>query len=100
MDPYLKLVFLTGVSRFLKVSIFSGLNQLQDITLNEEFSTVCGYTQSELESVFEDRLKDFDRGKIKVWYNSIVGLEKEFTILLIYSFFFSEKGLEPFGLKQ
>jgi len=52
MDPYLKLVFLTGVSRFSKVSIFSGLNQLQDITLNEEFSTVCGYTQSELENVF------------------------------------------------
>jgi Predicted AAA-ATPase. len=36
-DPYLKLVFLTGVSRFSKVSIFSGLNQLQDITLNESF---------------------------------------------------------------
>jgi Predicted AAA-ATPase. len=36
-DPYLKLVFLTGVSRFSKVSIFSGLNQLHDITLDESF---------------------------------------------------------------
>jgi len=99
-DQYLKLVFLTGVSRFLKVSIFSGLNQLQDITLNEEFSTVCGYTQSELESVFEDRLKDFDREKIKVWYNSIVGLEKEFTILLTYCCCLITRCLNLTGLKQ
>jgi hypothetical protein len=88
-DPYLKLVFLTGVSRFSKVSIFSGLNQLQDITLNEEFSTVCGYTQSELESVFHDRLKDFDKEKIKVWYNGYSWLGERvynpFDILLLFS---------------
>jgi hypothetical protein len=89
MDPYLKLVFLTGVSRFSKVSIFSGLNQLQDVTLNEEFSTVCGYTQSELENVFEDRLKDFDKEKIKVWYNGYSWLGESvynpFDILLLFS---------------
>jgi hypothetical protein len=48
-DPYLKLVFITGVSRFSKVSIFSGLNQLNDITIDERFSTICGYTQDDLE---------------------------------------------------
>jgi Protein of unknown function (DUF1703)./Predicted AAA-ATPase. len=88
-DPYLKLVFLTGVSRFSKVSIFSGLNQLQDITLNEEFSTVCGYTQSELESVFSDRLKDFDKDKVKEWYNGYSWLGYKvynpFDILLLFS---------------
>ncbi|HOL87283.1 MAG TPA: AAA family ATPase, partial [Defluviitoga tunisiensis] len=42
LDPYLKLVFITGVSRFSKVSIFSGLNQLNDITIDERFSTICG----------------------------------------------------------
>jgi len=88
-DPYLKLVFLTGVSRFSKVSIFSGLNQLQDITLNEEFSTVCGYTQSELESVFSDRLKDFDKDKLKEWYNGYSWLGESvynpFDILLLFS---------------
>jgi len=88
-DPYLKLVFLTGVSRFSKVSIFSGLNQLQDITLNEEFSTVCGYTQFELESVFEDRIKDFDKNKIKEWYNGYAWLGESvynpFDILLLFS---------------
>jgi len=95
-DPYLKLVFLTGVSRFSKVSIFSGLNQLQDITLNEEFSTVCGYTQSELENVFEDRLKDFDKNKVKEWYNGYAWLGESvynpFDILLL----FSEKRFKAF----
>ncbi|MFP3159592.1 MAG: AAA family ATPase [Hydrogenobaculum sp.] len=88
MDPYLKLVFLTGVSRFSKVSIFSGLNQLNDITIDPSFATVCGYTQSELESVFEDRLKDFDKEKIKQWYNGYNWLGESvynpFDILLLF----------------
>jgi hypothetical protein len=108
-DPYLKLVFLTGVSRFSKVSIFSGLNQLQDITLNEEFSTVCGYTQSELESVFEDRLKDFDKEKIKQWYNGYSwfgeSVYNPFDILLLFSekrfrAFWFETGTPTFLIKM
>jgi hypothetical protein len=95
-DPYLKLVFLTGVSRFSKVSIFSGLNQLNDITIDRNFSTVCGYTQSELESVFEDRLKDFDKEKIKVWYNGYSWLGESvynpFDILLL----FDKKMFKPY----
>ncbi|ACG58230.1 protein of unknown function DUF1703 [Hydrogenobaculum sp. Y04AAS1] len=95
-DPYLKLVFLTGVSRFSKVSIFSGLNQLNDITVDRNFSTVCGYTQSELESVFEDRLKDFDKEKIKEWYNGYSWLGESvynpFDILLL----FDKKMFKPY----
>jgi len=96
MDPYLKLVFLTGVSRFSKVSIFSGLNQLNDITIDQNFATVCGYTQSELESVFEDRLKDFDKDKVKVWYNGYSWLGERvynpFDILLL----FDKKMFKPY----
>jgi len=96
MDPYLKLVFLTGVSRFSKVSIFSGLNQLNDITIDPNFATVCGYTQSELESVFEDRLKDFDKEKIKQWYNGYSWLGESvynpFDILLL----FDKKTFKPY----
>jgi len=96
MDPYLKLVFLTGVSRFSKVSIFSGLNQLNDITIDPSFATVCGYTQSELESVFEDRLKDFDKEKIKQWYNGYSWLGERvynpFDILLL----FDKKTFKPY----
>jgi len=95
-DPHLKLVFLTGVSRFSKVSIFSGLNQLNDITVDPSFATVCGYTQSELENIFEDRLKDFDKNKIKEWYNGYAWLGERvynpFDILLL----FDKKMFKPY----
>ncbi|GHT05476.1 hypothetical protein AGMMS49525_12830 [Bacteroidia bacterium] len=52
-DEHLRFVFLTGVSKFSKVSIFSGLNNLRDITLDEQYATICGYTQAELESNFD-----------------------------------------------
>jgi len=95
-DPYLKLVFLTGVSRFSKVSIFSGLNQLNDITIDPSFATVCGYTQSELESVFENSLKDFDKNKVKEWYNGYAWLGERvynpFDILLL----FDKKMFKPY----
>jgi hypothetical protein len=95
-DPYIQLVFLTGVSRFSKVSIFSGLNQLRDITISEEFSTICGYTQNDLETVFADRLKDFDKEEIKRWYNGYSWLGEKvynpFDILLL----FAEKEFKPY----
>ncbi len=68
-DFYLKFVFITGVSKFSKVSIFSGLNNLKDITLDPQYGTICGYTQSELESVFADALEGFDLAEIRRWYN-------------------------------
>ncbi len=43
-DPYLKFCFLTGVTKFSKVSIFSGLNNLKDITIHQGYATICGYT--------------------------------------------------------
>ena len=95
-DPYIKLAFLTGVSRFSKVSIFSGLNQLRDITLSTEFSTICGYTQEDLETVFADRMKDFDKEEVKKWYNGYnwLGLKvyNPFDILLL----FAEKQFKPY----
>ncbi|MDK2874014.1 MAG: hypothetical protein PWQ64_1778, partial [Desulfomicrobiaceae bacterium] len=51
-DADLRFVFLTGVSKFSKVSLFSGLNNLRDITLSEEFSAICGYTEADLDTVF------------------------------------------------
>lgn len=68
-DQYLEFVFITGVSKFSKVSLFSGLNNLNDITLDKNYASICGYTQKEFESVFEDKLKDLDLEKIKKWYN-------------------------------
>ena len=67
-DAYIKFVFITGVSKFSKVNLFSGLNNLLDITLNKRYATICGYTETEL-AVFEDRLIDVNREKLKLWYN-------------------------------
>ena len=103
-DPYLRFVFLTGVSKFSKVSLFSGLNNLHDITLHPEFNEICGYTQKELETTFADRISELVMRKdediiaqIKMWYNGYRwgGAERlynPFDILL----FLSEGEFEPF----
>ncbi len=56
-DPYLRFVFLTGVSRFSKISLFSDLNHLNDISLNRDYSSVCGITEDELKSNFQPEIK-------------------------------------------
>ena len=68
-DAHIRLVFMTGVSKFSKVSLFSGLNQLRDITLSKGFGTICGYTQRDLETAFGDHLKGVDWDRLKAWYN-------------------------------
>lgn len=58
-DSYLKFVFITGVTRFSKVSIFSDLNQLNDISMDEKYSEICGITEAELDKYFSLRIKTF-----------------------------------------
>ena len=57
LDEYLRFVFVTGVSKFSKVSIFSGLNNLTDLTLSKHAATLLGYTQQELEENFTPHLE-------------------------------------------
>ena len=78
-EQYIKFVFLTGVSKFSKISVFSGLNNLRDITLEKEFSTMLGYTQKELLSYFKEHIKVTAKALkvsqkelkdvLKSWYN-------------------------------
>ncbi len=68
-DQYLRFVFLTGVSKFSKVSIFSGLNNLTDISLSSKFATICGYTQNDIETTFAEHLQGADWEMLKEWYN-------------------------------
>ena len=68
-DEYLKFVFLTGVSKFSRASIFSGLNMLTDISLNPRFGNICGYTDENLLVDFKAHFKDTDMQKVKHWYN-------------------------------
>ncbi|MBS9780204.1 MAG: ATP-binding protein [Moraxellaceae bacterium] len=68
-DKFLRFVFLTGVSKFSKVSIFSGLNNLKDISLSPDYATICGYTQQDIETSFAEHLQGVDWDKLKEWYN-------------------------------
>ena len=87
-DAHIRFVFLTGVSKFSKVSLFSGLNNLKDITLDPRYSAVCGFTDADLDTVFSPELPGLDRDTIRDWYNgySWRGEEKvynPFDILLL-----------------
>ena len=68
-DEHLRLAMLTGVSKFSKVSIFSGLNNLEDISLEPQYASICGYTEDDLESVFGEYLQDVDHAQLRRWYN-------------------------------
>ncbi len=78
-EEHLRLTFITGVSKFTKVSVFSDLNHLQDISLNERFANIVGYTQSEVEYYFEAHIQSVEQklkmshqdllAKMKIWYN-------------------------------
>ncbi|MCC5924801.1 MAG: AAA family ATPase, partial [Crocinitomicaceae bacterium] len=68
-DAHLKMVFISGVSKFSQVSIFSDLNNLYDLTLKSEYNEICGISQVELEHHFAEELKIYDKSRIKDWYN-------------------------------
>ncbi len=100
LDQYLKFIFLTGITQFSKTSIFSGLNNLKNITINEKYSDLLGYTQEELESFFKNYIveasnklgvsKDEVLKKLKDWYNGYCFVENSskvynpFSILLFF----------------
>ena len=98
LDAHLRFFFLTGVSRFSKVSIFSDLNNLIDLTLNPLAKTLLGYTQEELEYYFADYIKHVSSSKqtseielknqIREWYNgyNFRGTEKVYNPFSIINF--------------
>ena len=88
-DAHIHFTFITGVSKFSKVSIFSGLNNLTDITIDPRYSALCGYTETDLDTVFAPELPGLDRDEIRTWYNGYSWLGKEkvynpFDILLLF----------------
>jgi hypothetical protein len=87
-DAHVHFVFLTGVSKFSKVSLFSELNNLNDITLDADYSALCGYTETDLDTVFAPELADFDRAQIRHWYNGYNWLGEAvynpFDVLLLF----------------
>lgn len=79
LDEHIKFLFITGVSQFAKTSIFSGLNNLFDLTLEDQFSSLLGYSQDELEDNFSEYINHIEKKlgitheqmmeDLKVWYN-------------------------------
>ena len=76
-DAHVRFSFLTGVSKFSKVSVFSVLNNLTDITLEPAFSAICGYTENDLDTVFAPELGGLDRQQVREWYNGYGWLGEE-----------------------
>jgi hypothetical protein len=78
-EPYQRFVFMTGVSKFYKVSVFSKLNNLTDLSMNSRFAEMLGYTQKEFESNFAEHIEHVCREqkmdktelltKLKLWYD-------------------------------
>ncbi len=58
-DEYIRFIFITGVSKFHKVSIFSDLNQLRDISMTEDYAALCGITEKEIERYFSGEIAVF-----------------------------------------
>ena len=67
-DAHVHFTLLAGVGRFSTGSVFSGLNNLIDITLDSCFSGICGYTDADLDTVFAPELPGLDRDEIRDWY--------------------------------
>ncbi len=74
---HVRFVFVTGVSMFSKVTLFSGMNNLKDISLDPRYATICGYTEEDIEQVFAPELEGVDRGEMRRWYNGYNWLGEE-----------------------
>ena len=88
-EAHIRFSFLTGVSKFSRVSLFSGLNHLRDITLDPRHSAICGYRETDLDTVFAPELEGLDRAEVREWYSGYGWLGKEkvynpFDVLLLF----------------
>ncbi len=104
LDKYIQFTFVTGVSKFSQVSLFSGPNHLLDITMDPEYAGMMGYTEEELRYYFEPHIQEMVREKgnskdevvkeVRTWYNGYRFSEKELSVYNPYStlrFFHAKK---------
>ena len=95
-DAHIRFAFLAGVSKFSKVSLFSGLNNLRDITVSPAYSALCGYTEADVDAVFAPELAGLDRQQIRDWYNGYnwtgEAVYNPFDLLLL----FEERQFRPY----
>lgn len=95
-DQAIRFAFLTGVTKFSKVSIFSDLNSLNDISINPEFSSICGLTQKELEETFRPEIETLAERNELSYEDCLLALKKRYDG---YCFSYgSEAMYNPFSL--
>jgi hypothetical protein len=78
-DPWLRFVLLTGVTKFSQVSVFSDLNQLRDISLEEAYAGICGISEGELEAVFGKDLRLLGEKKKKSYEQTLGEMRKRYN---------------------
>ncbi|MDR3303053.1 MAG: AAA family ATPase [Treponema sp.] len=79
VDQWLRFVFITGVTKFSKVSIFSTLNQLNDISLNDDYSGICGISETELLANFEPELRRLGEGEGLSYDETVAEMRKRYN---------------------
>ena len=95
-DRYLRFVFLTGVTKFSQVSVFSDLNQLNDISMKPQYATVCGITRQELIDTFTPELQQLAEANRLMWEETLAKMEAMYDG---YHFCeFSEGVFNPFSV--
>ncbi|MEX0962196.1 MAG: AAA family ATPase [Simkaniaceae bacterium] len=97
LDEYVKFTFITGVSKFSQVSLFSGPNNLTDITMDPKYAGMMGYTDEELKENFQEHVQQVikERGgsateediyeEVRIWYNGYRFTEAEIRVYNPYS---------------
>ena len=107
-DQYLRFAFLVGITKFGKISVFSGLNNLRDISLQRSFSGICGITESELEATFAPEIEtlSLELGQnredtlttLKKWYDGYLFAEKGENVYNPFSLLnvFASKSLQRY----
>lgn len=94
-DQYLRFVFLTGVTKFAQVSVFSDLNQLNDISLDYDYATICGITHKELLENFTPELEHLGKVQSLTWEETVSMMTKQYDG---YHFHYNREGVfNPFS---
>ena len=77
-DPHLQFVFITGITKFSQLSIFSELNNLKNISMNPEFAAVCGISEEEIRTQMADYVEDYAEAKKMTCDETIEALKRQY----------------------
>ena len=77
-DPHLQFVFITGITKFSQLSIFSELNNLKNISMNPEFAAVCGISEEEIRAQMADYVEDYAEAKKMTCDETIEALKRQY----------------------